>query len=120
LPDEAPRAGDRFPWLHLKLSEDGESKDIFDQLDDTRFTLIVIGQPTPADCAAGFGDLLRILTVPNDSENEKELEAAKIPKMCFYLVRPDGYVGLCGVRLDAAEVTRYTSEVLRLRLVSQR
>src|SRR5207244_875365 len=45
LPDAAPRAGDRFPWLRLKLSADGPAEDLFRKLDDTRFNLIVIGQP---------------------------------------------------------------------------
>ena len=29
LPDAAPRAGDRFPWLQLKLSTDGPVQDLF-------------------------------------------------------------------------------------------
>ena len=47
LPAGAPRAGDRFPWLRLKLSADGPAEDLFGRIDDTRFTLIVIGQPAP-------------------------------------------------------------------------
>ena len=47
LPAGAPRAGDRFPWLRLKLSADGPAEDLFGKIDDTRFTLIVIGQPAP-------------------------------------------------------------------------
>ena len=53
LPDAAPRAGDRFPWLRLKLLPDGPVEDLFAKLDDTRFNLIVIGQPAPAGGAAG-------------------------------------------------------------------
>ena len=44
----APRAGYRFPWLHLKLATDGAAQDFFTQLDDRRFHLVVIGQPAPA------------------------------------------------------------------------
>ena len=38
LPDSAPRAGDRFPWLRLKLLPNGPTEDLFGRLDDTRFT----------------------------------------------------------------------------------
>src|ERR1700738_521657 len=48
LPGGAPRAGDRFPWLRIKFSADGPVEDLFARLDDTRFTLIVIGQPAPS------------------------------------------------------------------------
>ena len=49
LPDGAPRAGDRFPWLRLKFQANGPVEDLFQKLDDTRFNLIVIGQPSPPE-----------------------------------------------------------------------
>ncbi len=48
LPKGAPLAGDRFPWLQLKFEPDGPVEDLFQKLDDTRFNLLVIGQPAPA------------------------------------------------------------------------
>src|SRR6267142_2401241 len=48
-PRGAPRAGDRFPWLRLKFSENGPVEDLFQKLDDTRFSLIVIGQTSPLE-----------------------------------------------------------------------
>jgi hypothetical protein len=39
----------------------------------------------------------------------------RIPRPAFYLLRPDGYVGLAGSRLEVAAVTRYVSERLDLR-----
>ena len=44
----APRAGDRFPWLQLKLAENGPVEDLFRKFDDLRFHLFVAGQPVPA------------------------------------------------------------------------
>ncbi|HJQ23959.1 MAG TPA: FAD-dependent monooxygenase [Blastocatellia bacterium] len=114
LPDSAPRAGDRFPWLHLKFTAGGAVEDLFEKLDDTRFTLIVIGQPAPPAAAHGLGDLLRVLAIPADPINEAEMERAQIPRPSYYLLRPDGHVGLCGVRLEAAAVARYTAERLCL------
>jgi 2-polyprenyl-6-methoxyphenol hydroxylase-like FAD-dependent oxidoreductase len=105
----APRAGDRFPWLRLKLSPDGPAEDLFGKIDDTRFTLIVIGQPAPPG-GVPLGDGLRVLVIPGDPANDRELERARIPRAAFYLLRPDGHVGLAGIRLEGAAVARYVSE----------
>jgi 2-polyprenyl-6-methoxyphenol hydroxylase-like FAD-dependent oxidoreductase len=116
LPEAAPRAGDRFPWLRLKLSANSPTEDLFAQLDDTRFTLIVIGQAAPPGGVPGLGDLLRTHVVPSDPANDRELTRAQIPRPAFYLLRPDGHVGLAGVRLEPAAVARYVSERLSLRI----
>ncbi len=114
LPADAPRAGDRFPWLRLKFDADGAPEDLFRRQDDTRFNLIVIGQPAPPEDTLGLGDLLRVHLIPDDPINAAELARAHIPRLSFYLVRPDGHVGLCGIRLEAVAVTRYVTERLRL------
>jgi 2-polyprenyl-6-methoxyphenol hydroxylase-like FAD-dependent oxidoreductase len=114
LPDSAPRAGDRFPWLRLKFGPNRPTEDLFGRLDDTRFNLIVIGQASPPGGVAGLGDLLRVHEIPTDSANERELARAHIPQPSFYLLRPDGHVGLAGTHLDAAAATRYVSERLRI------
>ena len=56
----APRAGDRFPWLRVKLQADGPIEDLFAKLDDTRFNLLLIGQPSASVELPGLRDLLRI------------------------------------------------------------
>ncbi|HEY2969104.1 MAG TPA: FAD-dependent monooxygenase [Casimicrobiaceae bacterium] len=114
LPTGAPRAGDRFPWLRLKFQTNGPVEDLFRKLDDTRLNLIVMGQPSLPGGALDLGDLLRIHRIPVDPFNDAELARAQIPQPSFYLVRPDGHIGLCGVHLDAATATRYVSEHLRL------
>ncbi len=113
LPGTAPRAGDRFPWLRLKFRADGPVEDLFEKLDDTQFNLIVIGQPSPPEAALDLGGLLRVHVIPADPVNDAELARARIPQPSFYLLRPDGHVGLCGARLDAAAVKHYVSERLR-------
>jgi hypothetical protein len=114
LPETAPRAGDRFPWLRLKLLPNGPSEDLFGKLDDTRFNLIVIGQPSAPGRLPALGDLLRIHAVPSDPSNDRELARAQIPRPSFYLLRPDGHVGLAGIHLDTAAVARYVTERLAL------
>ncbi|HEX5963775.1 MAG TPA: FAD-dependent monooxygenase, partial [Gemmatimonadales bacterium] len=115
IPEAAPRAGDRFPWVRLKLSANGPTEDFFSKLDDRRFTLILIGQAAPPSGVSGLGDLLRTYVIPSNPANDRELARVQIPQTAFYLLRPDGHVGLAGVRMEAAAVTRYVSECLRLR-----
>ncbi len=110
LPDTAPRAGDRFPWLRLKLATNGAIEDLFQKLSDTCFNLILIGQPRLPEGALDFGDLLRIHAIPGEPANDRELARAQLPQPSFYLVRPDGYVGLCGTRWEAGAIRRYFSE----------
>ena len=114
LPEGAPGAGDRFPWLHLKLRADGPVEDLFEKLDDTRLTLIVIGQPLPTEGVPDLGDLLRIHVIPDGPVNDVELARAHIPRPSFYLLRPDGHVGLCGGSLNAGAIAHYVSGRLRL------
>jgi 2-polyprenyl-6-methoxyphenol hydroxylase-like FAD-dependent oxidoreductase len=116
LPETAPQAGARFPWLRLKLTANGPVEDLFEKLSDTHFHLILIGQPPLAETALGFGDLLRIHAIPNDPANQEELTRAQIPRTSFYLLRPDGYVGLCGKRLEAGGVRDYATQNLYLSL----
>jgi hypothetical protein len=118
MPDAAPRAGDRFPWMQLKLSPTASSEDLFTKLDDTRFNLLVIGQDSPPQGLPGLEGLLRIHAIPDDAGNEHELARVHIPRPSFYLLRPDGHVGLAGNHLDTASVTRYLSQRLHIATAS--
>jgi hypothetical protein len=115
VPDEAPHAGDRFPWLHLKFTPGGPVEESFERFDDMHLNLMVIGQPAPG--ALAVGDLLRIHEIPADPDNEREFARARIPRPSFYLLRPDGHVGLCGARLEAATVQRYVADRLGITAV---
>lgn len=107
LRNGAPVAGDRFPWLRLKLRASGAADDLYRQLDDLHFHLLVFGQPVPAGTAAGYADLVQIHAVPADADNERELARARIAGPAYYLLRPDGYVGLAGTELDTGAVSGY-------------
>jgi hypothetical protein len=111
LPNSALRAGDRFPWLRLKLRPDGSVEDLFQKLDDTRFNLIVIGQPTPLKEALGLGDLCPIYAIPANPINDAELARGQIPQPAL---RPESHIGLCGPRWETAAIKRFVSERLRL------
>ena len=53
--------------------------------------------------------------IPQSTSNDRELARAKIPSPSFFLLRPDGHVGLCGARLDGMALTRYLSEHVHLK-----
>jgi 2-polyprenyl-6-methoxyphenol hydroxylase-like FAD-dependent oxidoreductase len=115
LPKDAPTAGDRFPWMRLKLEPNGQTVDLFEYLDDTKFNLLMSGQaPISPDSFDDLSDLLRIHAVAADPANAAELARAKVPQPSFYLLRPDGHVGLCGTRLEVADVKRYLATQVHL------
>lgn len=116
LPKGAPRAGDRFPWVRLRFSKGGAIEDLFARLDDLRFNLIVVGQLLSPDVLGNLGDLVRAHTVADDPANDQELDRARIPMPSFYLLRPDGHVGLAGQRPDAGVFGRYLAEGVQLHL----
>jgi len=114
LPRGGVRAGDRFPWLVLPPAAGAPAKDLFSRLDDTRFNLIVVGHtPTPDDVAA-LDDLVAMHPVAANPGNREALARAGIPTPSFYLVRPDGYIGLAGARLRRESLTTYLADNLRL------
>ncbi|MFA6262673.1 MAG: hypothetical protein WC760_14505 [Bacteroidia bacterium] len=114
LPRAAPRAGDRFPWLKLRRRADGPVEDLFKVLDDTRFHLLVFGQPLPPGDTLHLGGLLRTEVIPAGTGNDAELQRARIAQPSYYLLRPDGHVGLCGTQFDIAAAARYLGGRLQL------
>jgi len=76
-------------------------------MDDTRFNLIVVGQRDPSMSSLELGDALQVHVVPPDAENDRALAAASIPSPSYYLVRPDGHIGLAGTLFDEADLKQW-------------
>ena len=74
--------------------------------DDTRFNLLLIGQPAPSAAGLRLGDV-QIHAIPSDMENDAELAAASIPRPSYYLLRPDGHIGLAGTSFQEADVRHW-------------
>ncbi len=110
LSGDGPRAGDRFPWLQLRFETGGPVEDLFQKLDDTRFNLLLFGQSTSPDAGALAGDLVQTHPIPDDDHNVKARTGAGIPTMSFYLLRPDGHIGLSGTVFEVAALARYLGE----------
>jgi 2-polyprenyl-6-methoxyphenol hydroxylase-like FAD-dependent oxidoreductase len=115
LPRGAPMAGDRFPWMTLRLQPGKAPEDLFATLDDTRFNLLVFGaSPIPSELPVELSDLLNVHVVPRHPDNDAELARAGVPWPSVYLLRPNGHVGLCGAHFDVRAIRRYVSERLQL------
>ena len=97
------------------MQANGPVEDLFRKLDDTRFHLLVFGQPLPAEGMPDAGGLMQAHVIPDDPANQAELTRAKIPRRSFYLLRQDGHVGVCGIDADTAAITRYIKGPLCLR-----
>ncbi|HJW51809.1 MAG TPA: FAD-dependent monooxygenase [Burkholderiaceae bacterium] len=107
LPDGSPRAGDRFPWMKLVFRSGLAAEDLFACLDDTRFNLILIGQLTTA---VPNDRPYVVHPIPDLATNVAALARAGIRGPSYYLLRPDGHIGLAGVRLQDGDVQRYFSD----------
>jgi len=108
VPADAPRAGDRFPWIRLCFDRGSPSEDLFAKLDDVPFNLLVFGQAGRAPARLGGGeDHVRVYDIPTDGVNGAELARVGIPRKSYFLLRPDGHIGLAGIDVDAAEVRRW-------------
>jgi 2-polyprenyl-6-methoxyphenol hydroxylase-like FAD-dependent oxidoreductase len=119
MAEDRPRAGDRFPWLKLKLVAGGPVEDLYQKIDDMRLHLIVIGQSAPAPATVGGAGFIDVHAIPADPVNDAELARARIPGTSYYLLRPDGHIGLCGIHLEPGHVEQYLSRRLRLTTAPQ-
>jgi 2-polyprenyl-6-methoxyphenol hydroxylase-like FAD-dependent oxidoreductase len=112
LSNNAPKAGDRFPWLRLRVDGGAEVRDLYRETDDTCFNLLVFGQPLPEQTAGG---LVRTHVISSGGANDAELARAHIAGPSFYLLRPDGYIGLCGAKFDVALIAKYLAQQAHLK-----
>ena len=100
--------------MRLTFDDRAGPQDLFEKLADTQFNLLLMAQSVPPAGAVDFGDLLHTHPIPDTDENDAELQRVRIAGPAFYLLRPDGHVGLCGSRLDANAVSRYLAERVHL------
>jgi hypothetical protein len=116
VPTNAPKPGDRFPWLLLKFQGVGLTEDLFQKLDDACFNLVVVGQPSPPVTDMPLGAIIRVHRIVDDPTNRSALSRVGVPRQAFYLLRPDGHIGLCGTVLDIPAVTAYLISCVDLSL----
>jgi len=61
-----------------------------------------------------FVGATRAHVIPDHADNTIELTRAKIPAPAFYLLRPDGHVGMAGGLLQPGVVARYLADRLQM------
>jgi hypothetical protein len=70
----------------------------------------VIGQPAPSLEALGLGDMWQVHAVLSDPENDAALAAASIASPSYYVLRPDGHVGLSGTVFHESDLKRWIAQ----------
>ena len=113
LPADAPQPGDRFPWIRLATGN-GDSEGLFARLDDTKFNLLLIGQPMPEGLASIHPAQVEPIVIAADTPDADAFARAGIPLPSFYLLRPDGHVGLGGALAEPASVKSYLDSTIGL------
>jgi len=71
-------------------------------------------QSAPDTHTLDFGDMLQIHTILDNSINRQELSRVGIISPSFYLVRPDGHIGICGGKFEESQVIHYINERLHI------
>ncbi len=107
-PAHGPQAGDRFPWMRLAFQPGGAIEDVFERFGDLRCNLLIAGQA--AGAVPAESENLGIHVVPADPRNDAELARHGIRAPAFYLLRPDGHVGLAGGTLDLEAARAYLAK----------
>ena len=113
MTETSPRGGDRFPWFSVVFEPGGPAIDLFARLDDLHHHLLLVGQDARPDWLATLPAELRVHTLPLQYGNAARFAAVGIAAPAFYVLRPDGYVAVCGADLDETAVTRYLAQVGR-------
>ena len=102
--------------MQLKFSADGEPEDLFARLMDTNLNLILVGEHPAVDVSKAFEGIISELPIPADPFNLEVLAGCGIPSQAFYLLRPDGHIGLAGRELDHTLLSRYLKDFLCLKI----
>jgi hypothetical protein len=69
----------------------------------------VIGQPAPEEMS-GLDDLIITHVIPYGVHNMQELARVGISEKAFYLLRPDGHIGLSGNYISISVIKEYLTQ----------
>ena len=111
LPSGAPEPGDRFPWITVELAPGGAC-DLFGELDDTRFNLLLFGEQPLLPDGWDEHDLVRAVRIPGSPANRDAMTRAGIPSFAFFLLRPDGHIGVAGREANIDVLQQYLNDSL--------
>jgi hypothetical protein len=98
----------------LRRQAGGAVEDLFSALEDLHFHLLLFGQAAPAPGEVGLDGALQVHAIPDHPDNTRELERARIASPSFYLLRPDGHIGLVGTLFEPSVIAHYLSDRLHL------
>jgi 2-polyprenyl-6-methoxyphenol hydroxylase-like FAD-dependent oxidoreductase len=99
------RGGDRLPWVRTGADSQG-AEDNFASLTAVTWQVHIYGDPRP-DLLEACGRLGLPLTVFGWLP---EMKRAGLTRNALYLIRPDGYLGLCHEKGDTARLRGYVAK----------
>jgi 2-polyprenyl-6-methoxyphenol hydroxylase-like FAD-dependent oxidoreductase len=105
--ESGPKAGSRFPWATFEF-DDGVRQDLYQSLDDTQFTVLRIGKRDESEISDA---LVRTLVIPHNPHNDATLRRLGIAPAAFYVLRPDGHIGLASTGFCRRRVQSYLNQI---------
>ena len=106
--------GTAFPGSSSRLRPAAPARTCSQALDDTQFTLLLFGQELTGRIAGSRKPAAHRSKFPSTPSTIRNFAARMSREPSFYLLRPDGYVGLAGTIADRNAITRYLNDSLHL------
>ena len=110
LPKDAPAAGERFPWMRIRLSGRMVRSRTSTASSRIRASISWFSGEHASATEANSATWSGLISFRAMRRMTEELARANIGQPSFYLLRPDGHVGLCGPGFDAAAIRQYLAE----------
>lgn len=100
--DAGVSGGDRLPWIPL-----ANGKDNFSVLTDLKWQIHIYGEPRQDLSKTCNEHQIKIHTFPWENSMSK----AKVMRNAVYLVRPDGYIAICGTKVSPEDIEKYFTSI---------
>jgi hypothetical protein len=109
FPGNAPKPGDRLPFIDYRNLE-GEESNVQDIVKGTFFSLLVFSAKVPEELAAAVkpnNEMFTVTLIPLTAGTEVLYKRFGIKRSGFYLIRPDTYIAFRSQQVEAEGFKKY-------------